>query len=149
MQKIISQRHKFYITVAASVLGGVIIGLLIASYVLLKNKTAFCQASTAARAITLSQDQTISGIVSSVAASQITLKVNAIDRFNSQRQVTASVSIAISPNDKIVRFTRSANSQIFQPSASSISEIKAGDTISIKGLSDGSKIIYLPMKVTQ
>ncbi len=139
------KKSTFYIIIAAVVLVGIIIGLLISSYALLKNKVAFCQALAAPKNVSLAQGQTISGTVVSMSAGNIVMSVNAYDSFNPQVTTTVEVNMPIGPDDRLARFARVKNSSVLQPAGSvSVSEIKTGDLLTMEGLAGGAKIIYLP-----
>lgn len=139
------KKSTFWTIVAAAVLVGIITGLMISGYALFKNRAAFCQAGSATRALTLSQDQSVSGTVVSVSPSQLVLLVNAIDRYNPQTPTAVNASIALSSSDVIMRFERTGDSPVFHAASSTISEIKPGEYITVKGLAGGAKVIYLPL----
>ncbi|OYV63503.1 MAG: hypothetical protein B7X03_01655 [Parcubacteria group bacterium 21-58-10] len=139
------KKSTFYLLLVVAILIGIFIGLMIPTYVLLKNKVAFCQASAAVQPLNLGANQSVSGTVVSVSGNQIVLQVSAYDTFNPQAPTTANVSVVVGPSDSIIlpQFMSASSTTSLTPST--ISNVKAGDVITIKEMANGAKIIYLPI----
>ena len=139
------KKSTFWLIIAVVVLVGILLGLMISSYVILKNRVAFCQASAATQPLNLRVDQSVSGKIVSVSGNQIVMQLNAYDIFNSQTPTTVNVSVTIGPNDLILlpQFMSASSTTTLTPST--ISVVKAGDIVTVKELANGGRIIYLPV----
>ncbi|MBI4085566.1 MAG: hypothetical protein HY432_03645 [Candidatus Liptonbacteria bacterium] len=162
------KKSTFYIICVIVLLAGMMIGGLLIGYgaykAIYKNKAAFCAVPTAEetfdkmiteatipsstinRVTSLAPNQTIIGKVTAASTNQITLEVNFANPINPRNSTTTTVKVPVGTSDKIIRFERVADSSELKEVNSSTSGIKSGDIVTVKVLSDGSKVIYLPTK---
>lgn len=151
---------KFYVILGLALVfvAGFVLGAVLLAYGVQKNKDVVCAVVPSLARIpfsvlddisSLKPDQTIFGIVISISPSELVLRVKVRNPFNElEESKVLDVKVPVGQNDKVLRFAfENENSSNLVETQSSLSEGRVGDYVAVKVLSDGSKLIYLPISL--
>lgn len=153
------KKSTFYVVVAVVLLAGIIIGSLLTSYVIFKNRDRICILSQPpkintnlsqqqiANATSLQTNKIMTGKVVSKESSQFSIETTVLNPLDSKKSVTATVKIPFDPQkDSVTMIKQIATSQTsstIKEISASFADIKVGEQILVKVLQD-KKMVYIP-----
>ena len=152
------KKPLFYLVSIPVFLVGLILGVLIVSYVFFKTKDMLCLVSQppkinteltpaqVQRATSLDQNRTIFGKVTSAEASSFTLQFSIVNPLDTKNSTTTSVKVTFDEQkDEVIKLKQvpaASGASSVKETKGSFSDIKVGEQVLLKIL-DGKKWVYL------